>query len=187
MSKRKCLFSDELQLKYPAFKKVDRDGSAAYCKTCDCNFSVANKGRYDIEQHMNSEKHKKRSACVQSSSRISDFMIAVKSSEQDKVSAAEVTLAFHTAVHHHSFNSVNCTHTLQKTIYPDSTIGKKIACARTKTVAIIVNVIAPLSVRIISDDCGKTPFLSISTDASNHGNLKMFPTIIQYFSPEKGL
>lgn len=32
-----------------------------------------------------------------------------------------------------------------------------------------------------------TPFVSISTDASNHGNIKLFPIVLQYFSIKSGL
>lgn len=89
--------------------------------------------------------------------------------------------------HHFSFKSADCSHHLLRTILPDSQIAKKISCARTKTEAIVMNVIAPLSIESVLAEISQTAYVSISTDASNHGSLKVFPILLQYYTKENGL
>ena len=60
MPKRKSKFTEELQQKYPFFKKR-RDEFEAECITCGCGIlvSVANKGKLSLDMHVDSSKHKK--------------------------------------------------------------------------------------------------------------------------------
>jgi hypothetical protein len=59
MSKRKCKFSSELETKFPFFK-AGRNEYKGECTFCKSFVSVANKGSYDLEAHVNSAKHKKQ-------------------------------------------------------------------------------------------------------------------------------
>lgn len=63
---------------------------------------------------------------------------------------------------------------------------KKISCARTKTEAIISGVFSPHSIDVTLKEISGTPFISVSTDGSNHGNIKLFPIVVQYFDLSKG-
>ncbi|KAL4121965.1 hypothetical protein QTP88_014381 [Uroleucon formosanum] len=154
MPKRKCVFNDRLKESFKSF--VDgRDVSEAKCIVCDCYVSVANKGSYDLKAHLDTTKHKSRIA-----------------------SAVEGTLAFHTVVHHHSFRSMDCTPAILRCMFDDSNTAKKISCARTKTEAIVNNVLAPHSLKVMIECLKCIYFISIATDASNHGNKKMFPVLI---------
>lgn len=58
MPKRKCTFNDELQKRFPIFKKW-KDWEV-FCTICDSKFSVANKGVTDINEHIATLKHKMR-------------------------------------------------------------------------------------------------------------------------------
>ena len=60
MPKRKSKFTEELQQKYPFFRK-GRDEFEAECinggyRTC---VSVANKGKFSLDLHVDRSKHKK--------------------------------------------------------------------------------------------------------------------------------
>lgn len=101
--------------------------------------------------------------------------------------AAEATLSFHTVKHHFSFRSSDCTNSLLKTIFEDSSIAKSIACGHTKSRAIAKNVFAKYFMELILADMSKTPFISVVTDASNHGASKLFPLLIQYFDYSKSI
>ncbi len=108
--------------------------------------------------------------------------------KETNVICAEVVHTFHSIRHHHSYRSAECTISLNHKLFPDSNIVKKIHCARTKTIAIAKNILAPHSIdndvtRLISND----QIFSISTDASNKGNLKMFRIVIQYYTVDEGL
>lgn len=157
------------------------------CPLCKSTFSIANKGKHDLEQHLNSEKRKKTIRASSSSGKVSSFYEPKFSKLSQQIAAAEGTRAFHTVRHHFSFRSCDCSHKLLKFIIPDSKIAKSISSARTKTEAIVVNVLAPLSVEMVMEELKTVDFISISTDASNHGDKKLFPVLIQYYSKELGI
>ena len=45
--------------------------------------------------------------------------------------------------------------------------------------------LSPLSVEQFKTDLQDVPFISVATDASNHGSTKLFPLVIQYFDVKK--
>ncbi|CAH1163556.1 unnamed protein product [Phaedon cochleariae] len=187
--RRTCKFNKELQLKYPMFKptKTDADNSDVHCPTCKSIFSIANKGKCDLDQHLNTMKHKKNIREAEVNNKVTDFLVPKYTNIELQISAAEGTLAFHTVHHHLSFRSCDCSVKLIKKIIPDSSMAKKISCARTKSEAIIVGVIAPYSLNMAVQDAKKSNVIGIATDASNHGSLKVFPVLIQFFDKRMGL
>jgi len=110
-----------------------------------------------------------------------------------QVVAAELASVFHAVKHHHSYNSADCEMKLNAVIFSDSAVAKKLMCGRTKAEALVTNVLAPKSVELILADLsesingGLVPNFSISTDASNMKNRKLFPVCVQYFSAEAGI
>lgn len=73
MSKRKCLFTEELQSKYTCFKPTLNSKSEATCIVCNTTVSFANKGKYDLEQHVLSRKHTKTLRAGTSSTSVCDY------------------------------------------------------------------------------------------------------------------
>lgn len=59
-----------------------------------------------------------------------------------KAAAADITLIFHVAKHHQSFNAANCTSKLNAKIFDDSTMAYKFGRGKTKTETIVCNVLA---------------------------------------------
>lgn len=112
---------------------------------------------------------------------MTQFLIQKETPQALKIWIAEATLAFHTVKHHFSFKSMDCAATLLRSILPDSEIAQKISCARTKTEAIVSNVWAPYAIEILVNDLKNIPYVSVSTDSTNHGNIKVFPIVVQYF------
>lgn len=55
------------------------------------------------------------------------------------------------------------------------------SCNRTKTTAIVNNMLAPLSINEFMNNFQNVAFVNVSTDASNHRSIKLLPIIIQYF------
>lgn len=159
----------------------------AKCVICDQIISIANKGKADLEKHLNTEKHKMKIRSTASTSRIDIFMESnANLNLQRSVRATEATLVYHTVKHHESFNSLDCTAPLCKSIYPDSKIAKDVTCSRSKAEAILKNVLGPFAQENMLKEVSKIRYLSVSTDSSNHGAIKLFPVLIQYFNPEKG-
>lgn len=184
--KRKCKFSDMLKAKYPNFS-VGRNEHEAKCQVCDNYISVSNKGSGDLDRHINSDKHKKNIQNSAGCSKVSSFFLPKFSKLDDQVSAAEGTVAFHTVNHHLSYRSNDCTSVLFKTLFTDSETAKKYACARTKTEAIINNILSPHAVEVVIEVMHRISCFGVSVDGSNHGNQKLFPILVQYFDWKTGI
>lgn len=50
----------------------------------------------------------------------------------------------------------------------------------------INKVFSPHAVDVIMEEMSLLPYCGVSTDASNHGSIKMFPVLIQYFNWKNG-
>ena len=74
MPKRKSQFTNELKQKYPFFRK-GRNDFEAECITCGFGtfVLVANKGRLGLDNHVDSEKHKKAVRGEKSSAKVTDY------------------------------------------------------------------------------------------------------------------
>lgn len=97
----------------------------------------------NIEQHINTEKHKRCISSASCSRSVDTFFFIKKDSDQEtKVIAAEVTMAFHTVKHHQSFSSNDCVSQLCSTVFPDSKVAGKFPSARTKSTAMLLQHIA---------------------------------------------
>lgn len=121
------------------------------------------------------------------SRKVSDFLINKNLTGSLKIWASEGALSFHTVKHHNSYKSMDCTPALIRQMCDDSDIAKKLSCARTKTEAIIDQVLSPHSINVVISALSNVPYLSICTDGSNHGSTKMFPELVQYFEASNGI
>lgn len=72
-------------------------------------------------------------------------------------------------------------------VYNHSKIAAKITLGRTKASAIAYNVLAPASIETAIKELTKGVYFSISTDASNHGSVKLFPILVRYYLPGEDL
>lgn len=182
MPKRKCVFNINLQTKYP-FIKQTKSLSDVRCQKCCTEFSVSHGGASDIEHHLKSEKHKKCDLAAASSSLIHSYFKQTDAPTPNdlNVAAAEGVWAYHTVQENHSFRSNDCaSKIIQECFEP------KFRCARTKTEAIVTNVLACTAVSELKEQLAKSSCISILTDASNHGAQKMFPILVRFFMPYEG-
>ncbi|GFR03287.1 uncharacterized protein TNCT_108881 [Trichonephila clavata] len=82
----------------------------------------------------------------------------------------------------HSFRFNDCA---SKLIH--SCFESKFTCARTKSEAIVVNVLTPTAMKELKDDLDKSNCITILNDASNQGNKKTYPIVVRYFQPYVGV
>ena len=104
-SKRKCKFSANVRIKFPFFFSEGRNENEAKC--CDCFVNFGHRGSGDLQRHVDTEKHKRGIRKASSTKKINTFFSAKFTSLDKNVKAAEATLAFHSVLHHHSYNSVD--------------------------------------------------------------------------------
>lgn len=165
--------------------------STAKCKLCNTTFVFHHEGEAAIKAHLQSKAHQKVVRSMQNSNLTKHFKPVASSSEADEVTIAELALVYHNVKHQLSYNSFDCTVKLITDIFPDHKIVQNLRCARTKASALVEFVLGPSSFEHLGDDlklANQTyrPY-SLSSDASNKGNVKLFPLIISYFVPEEGI
>ena len=138
--KRACKFTTDLQKEFPFLHKGSTE-SDVFCTTCSASFSIAHGGKNDIQRHVSSEKYKKVLDSISKSASIPKYFRSECFGKQEtELAKAEGLMAFHTVNHNHSFNSMECTSKVIQKLFE-----KKIACGKTKTEAIVKNVIAQYS------------------------------------------
>ena len=175
---------NEFSAEFQYIKKGRENDHSFFCELCKRDINLSHKGKTAISNHCDSTFHKDNLKHKEMSGNI--VTVGQKFTGFDhKVAAAEATIAFHTVESGQSFNSNSCINGLFASIFPDSEIAKAYSSARTKAEAIIVGVLSPLSMEMFLKDLPNKPF-SISTDASNHREIKAFPVIVRFFS-DKGI
>lgn len=175
MSRGKCKFLDSFEETYVFAKRVKEDPYKFFCHVCNTTVSIINKGKFDIEQHANSQKHKQRSSVSIKQKLESFFRRKDLTLEEAKLTLIELTWSYHTVKHDHSFRDMDCTSNLLK-----KTCDRKITCARTKSECLVNNVICSWSEDRLKKSLQKASFIVLSCDASNHKNIKLFPIVVRY-------
>ncbi len=171
IKKRKCGYKKDWENEYLWLKGVEGDTERAFCDLCKMSFSIGHGGEYDVKRHRLTETHKKRVQQKETSKSMDAFLQPKNDFLADKVTAAEVTIVYHTVQHATSYRAGDCGTKLAPTIYPDSDIAKRMACGRTKAEAIVTDVLAPASV----EDCLKVlrrP-LNEQREATTKGKVKV--------------
>ena len=182
MAKRKCVFRKDLTETYSYIIHSTKGSTFAHCTICNVDINISFGGISSVKHHIDSSKHSASKLLFDSSKPLGAYFREKYSPVSLKIAAAEGTCAFHTIKHHHSFKSMDCTSHLLSVCFPDSEIAKNFHSARTKTKAIITGVLAPASVEDILIELKAGTIFSLSTDASNHAELKTFPIIVRYFN-----
>jgi hypothetical protein len=103
------------------------------------------------------------------------MMIHDGDSESDKIAGSEALLAYHTVRYGQSLRANDCLSTLIKKIYES-----KFSSARTKSEAIITNVLSPYILGEVIEDLNKTKSITVSLDATNKKDIKLFPIVVRY-------
>ena len=181
MPKRKCKYSDKYNETYQFIKK-GRTESEAFCTHCNTYLNIGHGGIGDIKTHIMKEKHKSNVSSSSRSKTITNYFVKENSLEEEKVTAAELCFAYHVVKKHQSFASMDCLNKLIPKLFNDSKIATQYSSARIKTTCLINQVLGPHSIDLICKELESCSFYSISTDASNHKNEKMFSLLIHYYS-----
>jgi hypothetical protein len=163
-----------------------KDDFTGYCTYCLKEFTVKYEGIKAVNIHKNSGSHKTKTNSIKMSQTLQSFISKKSVKDIEEVAISEVCLTYHSVTHHISYNSMDCNNKLNKILFHDSKICKEISCGRTKMEAIAKNVLSPLSIdKHLIKLKGKK--FSIASDASNKGNVKLFPIVIQYFDTSDGI
>ena len=86
------------------FRKGRNDYEAeCLVRKSETYISVVHKGNGDLNTHLQSEKHRKAVRGAVASPKMTNCFVTAGSKRENKITAAEGTLAFRAVKHHHSF------------------------------------------------------------------------------------
>lgn len=179
MPKGTCKFTDKIREQYPYLKTTKSD-SDVQCGKCNGNFSIASGGIADIARHLKTGKHQ---AAISAASSSQSLTTLFKPSFDTQRAAQEGTWAYHIVSANQSFASSDCASNIFRSCFG----LKEFSCSQKKCQAIITNVIAPHVIETIGKELKECNYVTVYTDASNHGSTKLFPVVVRYFSPITGV
>uniref|UniRef100_A0A914E5F1 HAT C-terminal dimerisation domain-containing protein n=1 Tax=Acrobeloides nanus TaxID=290746 RepID=A0A914E5F1_9BILA len=153
-----------------------------YCNLCEDDLLLRKSAKNSIESHFKTKKHQDR-VNEHAKNRPLEAFLTVTPRIEKKIEyqarLAEACMAYHVVKCGQAFTSLDCLNDDLTEIAPDSEILKEYKCKRMKGTAIIKHVIAPeLKAKWIKGL--KDAKFGVLTDASNHGETKMFPLIIRF-------
>lgn len=181
-AKRTTTWSDKYSQEFGFIEKVKGEPEKAFCKICSTTITISHEGRAAIVNHSKTKRHQDGINAGNSSKKVTTFFKQADNFSDLQIAAKEAAFAFHTAKHNISLKSNDCTSNLVKCCFEP-----KFQLARTKTEAVIKKVIAPYIQKISGSILENSNFISILTDTSNHGNIKMLPILIRTFHPTLGV
>ncbi|XP_043926246.1 phosphatidylinositol-glycan biosynthesis class X protein isoform X1 [Protopterus annectens] len=181
-----CSSGKALEQNYKWVRSVTNADALAKCVFCKITFPIKGAEEKALKRHQMSERHQQSLQLQEQNSFIPECAQTHSPSRQSfKVTAAEVTSVYHGMKHNHSRMSLDCDSRLAQVMSSDLAIATKVRCGA-KADNIMMNVLAPYSEELFLQDLGSSYF-SISSDASNKGNKKMFPLVLQYFHRSDGI
>lgn len=128
---------------YSTWLKPTPDTHSATCSPCSAKIIVKHEGKTALDDRAKTKKHQNRVQVTRQTKAISSFMITKSSA--DKVTVTELTATYHGVRHGHSYLSTDCGNKVGAKIFSDSDIATKMSCGRTKSEALVENVLAPFS------------------------------------------
>lgn len=106
------------------------------------------------------------------------------SEEEGIVVASEIAQIYHAVKHNHSYNSLDCGLKLNSKLNQDSKVAAKVSCGRTKSEAIVTNVLGKKALGVVMDDLKQHDpplFFALQTDASNIKKQENVPCMCSVF------
>ena len=182
--KRKCTFNDDLQKEFMfiKFDRMRKDGTKVVGQQCNAHFSVSHGGIGATSINIcKVKKHKEAEKAITSAGNISSYFVTHSDNTKSrKIAATEAVIAYHGVCHGQSFRANDC-------LSKKTTVETKFSSARTKSHAIICNVLAPHVVTEVIEDLHEAKSVTLSLDASDKKDIKLFPIVVRYFLPNRGI
>lgn len=148
--------------------------NTAKCKICNCQLKFTG-GKTDLLAHYKSSRHRSNSSAAKIQQPIATCYRAETDLKKNAM-LADLRAAAFVAEHNVAFLTADHLTELQKTSFPDSKIATSRSCSRTKTTALVKNVIGLQQYEDVADLMRKNKFgicIDESTDISTTKNLSI--------------
>lgn len=151
-----------------------KDNYTVECKLCHSDIIIKYEGSQSLDKHLKTKKHVKMETSQKLSQSISNFVVPIEAKIETEVAKAELVCVYHNVAHGLSYNSLNCQIKLSSVLYCDSKIANKITCGTHAQ-------------QVTGYALKNNYYFSVSSDASNMGNIKTYPYAVQYFDSKYGI
>lgn len=160
-------------------KKSD---TRAYCKACDCEINAK---KSEIEKHVQREKHKSNVRNSSKQPTLTSLPSVSNPLREKQVKEGEIKLAAFVVEHNLPLNIMTHLPELMRSVCKDSEIAKKIVSSRTKTTAVINNVIGKCSKEELRDIMKENKFSLIVDESTDKGCTKHLCIVVRTLIGEK--
>lgn len=175
--KGKCVFNVKLKDKcsFMDITKTETE-SEVFCKKCNASISSVSGGNSDIIRRLKAAKHLFPMEAASSSKPNDSFF---PSAFDSIVASLEGVWAYHVIKANHSFKSSECARKIFRTCFKIKNFS-----SRQRNAKPLLLLFLPRKFNNCFKQCN---YLSVYTDTSNHGDIKLFPELVRYFIPTVGV
>ncbi|RXN02294.1 AC9 transposase [Labeo rohita] len=178
--KPSCKYHDQWDNEFIFLKKSRVGDSHAFCKICNCDFSIAHGGRNDVCQHEKSAKHKRGLEAQKHAQAMSAF-VTRNATEADQVTSAEVKMAMLCAKNNSPFSFHDDFNKCVADMFPDSAIARKYSTGKTKATQHIKGAIAAELEDELAKTCRSQPFSLMCDESNNRKTDKEFVILTRLY------
>lgn len=157
----------------------------AFCKTCDLKINISS-GKLQLVRHQDTKNHVQKSKLCSRQEKITSF---VKKSDNSEIATkkADIYISSFIAEHNLPFTVTEHLPKLLSAVCSDSEIAKKIKCSRTKTTAIVKNVIGLTNFENICSILRNVKFSIIIDESTDLGCTKHLVIVARYFHEDRSV
>lgn len=156
---------------------VEDPKNTAFCKVCGIKLTIAG-GKVDLIRHAQTSKHQKNASAICITPSVTNSIKNLNNLKTNSNDAA-IKIAFFCVEHNLSFNTMDHMVHLQKDLFPDSEIAQHTSCSRTKTTAIVKNVISQEQLSNLIILLNSNKFSLIADESTDKSNKKLLSLVVR--------
>ena len=183
MPKRNCSFNGQLKEDFSFL--FAKDGTqTVWCAICKNSFSNSHGGRADLNDHIQTKKHKTSQAASSSSYSVTSFFSKTEPTHNDiKLAAAEGVFTHRTVKHNHSSALWIAQQNWSKSCSIKSFLLHALKQKRLHLTCWRLYI----AINEMKSHIEQAKLITVVLDTSNHNPVKLAPVLLRYFLPSLGM
>ncbi|KAL8602817.1 hypothetical protein ACOMHN_061051 [Nucella lapillus] len=182
--RREQTFRPEYTQRAPCIRPFPQNAKRAWCDYCQVDFKVSHGGWNDVQNHLETAGHERKSAAKNNTSALSAFGFTPEKEMTDKelqVIKAETLFSHFLVEHNLPISASDHAGPLFRAMFPKSEIAQRYGCARTKTTSLL-QTCSSTHQDALAEQMKNGPFI-IGTDGSQEGTEKFYPIVVRTLTP----
>ncbi|KAL8599767.1 hypothetical protein ACOMHN_040477 [Nucella lapillus] len=182
--RREQTFRPEYTQRAPCIRPFPQNAKRAWCDCCQVDVKVSHGGWNDVQTHLETAGHERKSAAKNNTSALSAFGFTPEKEMTDKelqVIKAETLFSHFLVEHNLPISASDHAGPLFRAMFPKSEIAQRYGCARTKTTSLL-QTCSSTHQDALTEQMKNGPFI-IGTDGSQEGTEKFYPIVVRTLTP----